>query len=110
MRIRSITVAALVTAGLSVALTGVAAAGEPDPDDAVIVTCENGEPVRRAPTDEERERMRTRAAPPGAVLARPAEPVLRGERVEDDFWIGRDGDAVPAMPGSPSMCAVRAER
>jgi hypothetical protein len=111
MRIRSTAAAALVAAGLSVALTGAAAAGEPDPDGAVIITCENGEPVRRALTDEEREWIPTEPAPPGAVHVRPAEPaapVVRGERVERDFWIGRDGDVVPA-PEPPSMCAVRAE-
>lgn len=100
MRKRTIAVAVLVAAGLSVVTAGAASAGEPDDDRGpVIVTCENGEIVTREPTEEERERMRTLPVPPERVRPLPERPrVEGGTRVLPD-----DGDirVVPAEPGAP---------
>jgi hypothetical protein len=79
MRKRSIAVAVLVAAALSVVTAGAASAGEPDDERGpMIVTCENGEIVTREPTEEERERLRTRhhRVEPGdrALRVVPAEP------------------------------------
>jgi hypothetical protein len=113
MRMRSTAAAVLVAAGLAVSTTGAAAAGEPDDDrpDRVTVTCENGEPVVRVPTEEERKRLRV-------VPAEPARPLPeRAERAER-AGVGPDGRAetrvlpdggvirvVPAEPGeAPPPC------
>jgi hypothetical protein len=112
MRMRSTAMAVLVAAGLSVTLTGAAAAGEPDDDgpDVVIVTCEDGEPVVREPTDEERERLRALPAPPERAR------VERGERAEHrDHVVGPQGGAVRVVPPRPGeappdvACAVPGE-
>ncbi|MHA6621054.1 hypothetical protein [Pseudonocardia sp. DLS-67] len=109
MRKRSIALAVLVAAGLSVATAGAASAGEPDDERGpLIVTCENGEIVTREPTEEERERMRT-------LPARPAHPRVeegrshRAEPERGDTRVLPDGGAVrvvPAEPGAPPpvMC------
>ncbi|TWF74843.1 hypothetical protein FHX44_11725 [Pseudonocardia hierapolitana] len=101
---RSIAVAVLVAAALSVATAGAASAGEPEDDRRpLIVTCENGELVTREPTEEDRERLR-------AVPARPERPRVeegRRHRVEPGEGAVRvlpDGEAirvVPAEPGAP---------
>lgn len=94
---RSIAVAVLVAAGLSVATTGAASADEPGP---VIVICEEGELMMREPTESERERLQ---APP----ERPRVEEGRGHRVEPDDGRARvlpDGGVirvVPAEPGPP---------
>ena len=104
MRIRSIAVAVLAAAGLSVATAGAASADEPhDEREPVIVTCENGEIVTREPTEEERERLRALPPPP----ERPRVEEGRRHRVEPDRGDVRvlpDGGAirvVPAEPGAP---------
>jgi hypothetical protein len=104
MRKRSIAVAVLVAAGLSVVTTGAASAGEPDDEPrTLIVTCEDGELVTREPTEEDRERIRVRPAPP----ERPRVEEGRRYRVEPDEGAVRvlpDGEAirvVPAEPGAP---------
>jgi hypothetical protein len=104
MRRRSIAVAVLVAAGLSVVTAGAASAGEPDDERGpVIVTCEHGELVTREPTEEERERLRT-------LPARPAHPRVeegrrhRAEPGGGDTRVLPDGGAirvVPAEPGAP---------
>jgi hypothetical protein len=103
MRRRSIAMAVLVAAGLSVVTTGAASAGEPDDERGlVIVTCENGDLVTREPTEEERDRLRAVPAPPG----RP-HIVERSDRIEPDEGRTRvlpDGGVirvVPAEPGAP---------
>lgn len=108
MRKCSIAVAVLVAAGLSVVTTGAASAGEPDYDDpgAVIVTCEDGEPVVREPTEAERERFRARPAPPERARPVPARP--ERPRVEGGTRVLPDGGAirvVPAEPGAPPPMA-----
>jgi hypothetical protein len=104
MRKRSIAMAVLVAAGLSVTATGAASAGEPDDDRGpVIVTCENGELVTREPTEEDRERLRAVPAPP----ERPRVEEGRRHHVEPDDGRTRvlpDGGVirvVPAEPGAP---------
>jgi hypothetical protein len=104
MRKRSIAVAVLVAAGLSVVTTGAASAGEPDRDDRgpVIVTCEDGEPVVREPTEEERERFHARPAPPERPHVEPARPGR--PRVEGETRVLPEGGVirvVPAEPGDP---------
>ncbi|TQM10765.1 hypothetical protein FB558_3286 [Pseudonocardia kunmingensis] len=115
MRMRSIGAAVVVAAALSVTLTGAASAGEPDHDaddraaDAVVVVrCEDGEVVRRAPTEDERRWMRTRVLP--AEPARPTVPVRPAEPAwtvpEHGAWVeaGPQGPVrvVPAEPGEPA--------
>jgi hypothetical protein len=109
---RSIAVAVLVAAGLSVATAGAASAGEPDERGPLIVTCENGELVTREPTGEDRERLR-------AVPARPDRPRVeegRHHRVEPgggDTRVLPDGGAirvVPAEPGAPPPVTCDADR
>jgi hypothetical protein len=117
MRIRSITAAVLVAAGLSVTLTGAASAGEPEPDDVVIVTCEDGEPVVREPTDEERDRMRALRPLLGPADGRsgvPAEPRDGIVRVAPDPGHERGHERLqvrPAEPrrGEPIECAGQGE-
>jgi hypothetical protein len=108
MRRRSIAVAVLVAAGLSVTTTGAASAGEPDDDRGpVIVTCEDGEFVIREPAEEDHERLRALPALP----ARPGVGVEEGRRyrVEPDDGPTRvrpDGgviEVVPAEPGAPPV-------
>jgi hypothetical protein len=95
MRKRSIAVAVLVAAALSVVTAGAASAGEPDDERGpMIVTCENGELVTREPTEEERERLRTLPAPP----ERPRVEEGRHHRVEPGDRALR---VVPAEPGAP---------
>lgn len=96
---RSIAVAVLVAAGLSVATAGAASAGEPDERGPLIVTCENGELVTREPTEEDRERLR-------AVPARPEPPRLEEgrrqiERREGDVRVLPDRGAIRVVPGAP---------
>jgi hypothetical protein len=105
MRKRSIALAVLVAAGLSVATTGAASAGEPDEERGpLIVTCEDGELVTREPTEEDRERLRVRPAPP----ERPRVEEGRRYRIEPDEGDVRvlpDGGVirvVPAEPGAPA--------
>ncbi len=105
---RSTAAAVLVAAGLAVTTTGAASAGEPDEDgpDVVIVTCEDGEPVVREPTDEERERLRARPVPPEWLHeVRPAPPerhrVGPGDRVEGETRVLPDGGVVRVMPAEP---------
>jgi hypothetical protein len=104
MRIRSIAVAVLVAAGLSVATTGAASAGEPDDERGpLIVICKDGELMMREPTEEDRERLRVRPAPP----ERPDVEEGRRYRVEPDGGAVRDLPdggvirVVPAEPGTP---------
>ena len=112
MRIAGIGAAVLVAAALSVTLTGVASAGEPDDDrdgeraDVVIVRCEDGELVRREPTDEERERMRALPTEPGWIVG--GERAERSGRVEGVPQ--RGVHVVPAEPAEPGAveCAVAA--
>lgn len=101
--IRSIAVAVLVAAGLSVATAGAASADEPDERGPLIVTCENGELVTREPTEEDRERLRAVPAPP----ERPRVDEGRHYRVEPregETRVLPDGGVirvVPAEPGAP---------
>ena len=75
MRMRTIAGSALVAAGLTVTLTGAANASTPaltPAGDGKVITCRDGKPVEREPTDEERRRieeLRKRAAesPDGKV-------------------------------------------
>jgi hypothetical protein len=101
---RGIAVAVLVAAGLAVITTGAASAGEPDDDgpDVVIVTCEDGEPVVREPTDEERERFRARPIPPERVRVHP-DPSERvpGDRVEGETRVLPDGGVIRVVPAEP---------
>jgi hypothetical protein len=111
---RSIAVAVLVAAGLSVTTTGAASAGEPDDDRGlVIVTCEDGELVMREPTEEDRERLRALPALP----ARPRVEVEEGRRyrVEPDDGPTRvrpDGGVIEVVPAEPGGAAgdVRCRR
>ncbi|GAA5139710.1 hypothetical protein [Pseudonocardia adelaidensis] len=99
---RSIAVAVLVAAGLSVATAGAASAGEPDDErEPLIVTCENGELVTREPTDEERERLRTLPAPP----ERPRVEEGRRQRVEPgggDARVLPEGGVIRVAPAEPA--------
>lgn len=105
---RGIAVAVLVAAGLAVTTTGAASAGEPDDaPEVVIVTCEDGELEMREPTDEERERFRTRPIPPERVRVHP-DPSERvpGDRVEGETRVLPEGGVVrvvPAEPGEPPV-------
>jgi hypothetical protein len=103
MRKRNIAMAVLVAAGLSVATTGAASAGEPDDEyGSVVVICEDGDLVMREPTEEDRERLRE-------VPDRVVRPRVEGRhhRVEPDAGRSRvlpDGGVirvVPAEPGAP---------
>jgi hypothetical protein len=112
MRKRSIAMAVLVAAGLSVATAGAASAREPDDERRpLIVTCEDGELVTREPTEEERERLRAVPAPP----ERPRVEEGRRHRVEPDAGDVRvlpDGGAirvVPAEPGAPGPVTCDAD-
>jgi hypothetical protein len=68
VRIRTIAGSAIAAAGLTVTLTGAASASTPaltPAGDGKIITCRDGKPVEREPTDEERRRieeLRKRAA------------------------------------------------
>jgi hypothetical protein len=94
---RSTAAAVLVAAGIAVITTGMASAGEPDADgpDEVIVTCVDGEPIVREPTQEERESFRAERVPDGWV---------EGEThaLPDGGVVG----VVPAEPGElpPAVC------
>jgi hypothetical protein len=107
MRMRSTAAAVLVAAGLAVITTGAASAGEPDDDgpDVVIVTCEDGEPVVREPTDEERERLRARPVPPERVRPLPAPPehhrVGPDGRIEGETRVLPEGGVVRVVPAEP---------
>jgi hypothetical protein len=102
MRQRSIAMAVLVAAGLSVATAGAASAGEPDERGLLIVTCEDGDLVTREPTEEERERLR-------GVPDRVDRPRVEGRHHRVGPEAGRsrvlpDGGGirvVPAEPGAP---------
>jgi hypothetical protein len=96
MRMRNAAVAVLVAAGIAVTTTGAASAGEPDdrPED-VIVICEDGRPVVREPTDEERERLRAR---PDRVERHRVGP---DGRVEGETRVLPDGGVVRVVPAEP---------
>jgi hypothetical protein len=104
MRTRSIAVAVLVAAGLSVATTGAASAEEPDVErGSLIVTCENGELVTREPTEEDRERLRVLPALPEPPRVEEGRR-YRVEPDEGDIRVLPDGgviQVVPAEPGAP---------
>jgi hypothetical protein len=109
MRMRSTAAAVLVAAGLAVTITGAAAAGEPDDDrpDSVMVTCENGEPVVRVPTEEERERLRVLPAEPARPLPERAERAGDGSAGRAETRVLPDGGVirvVPAEPGEAPPC------
>jgi hypothetical protein len=98
MRKRSIAVAVLVAAGLSVVTAGAASAGEPDVRGPLIVTCENGELVTREPTDEERERLRTLPPPQRVEEGRRH----RAEPDEGDTRVLPDGGVIRVVPAEPA--------
>src|SRR5690606_13524972 len=107
MRRRTIAVAVLV-AGLSIATTGAASAGEPgDERGPLVVTCENGELVTREATEEDRERPRAVPVPPDP----PRVEEGRFQRVEpragDPAPGGTGVRVVPAVPEPPQVtCEV----
>jgi hypothetical protein len=95
---------AVLVAGLSVATTGAASAGEPDDDERgpLIVRCEDGDLVLREPTEEDRERLRAVPAPP--ERPRVEERRHRVEPGEGHTRVLPDGGVirvVPAEPGAP---------
>jgi hypothetical protein len=109
MRIRTIAAATIVAAGLTATLTGVASASTPaapPPGGGMIIRCEDGKPVTRELTDEDRERIRE-------MRERAGEP-REGGRVTFHGEPGADGKRIKIIQGergehrSPEeMCAAR---
>jgi hypothetical protein len=94
---RSTAAAVLVAAGIAVTTTGVASAGEPDAErpDEVVVTCVDGEPIVREPTQGERESFRAERVPDGWVE-------VETHTLPEGGVVG----VVPAEPGElpPAVC------
>ena len=113
MRSRTLAASALLAAGLTAGLAGVAAAVEPDDtvavDGPVIVTCESGvmdvraaTPAERAAIEEDVEGDAVRGEQVRAVPARPGPAVrpVDGAPCSAPLVAGRGGvvHAVPALP------------
>jgi hypothetical protein len=84
--LRTIGLAALVAAGLTVTLAGAASAGTPvagPPGEGVIITCRDGKPVERRATDGDRERIEKLRKRDGESPDGKRRVIIDGERGED---------------------------
>jgi hypothetical protein len=84
--LRTIGLAALVAAGLTVTLAGAASASTPavgPPEDGVIVACRDGKPVERRVTDGDREGIEKLRKRDGDSPDEKRRVIIDGERGED---------------------------
>lgn len=85
MRMRTISLAALVAAALTVTLTGAASASTPafgPREDGLIITCRDGKPVERRVTDGDREGVEKLRKRDGESPDGKHREIIDGERGE----------------------------